>query len=120
MTAPNGPRRVGRAGRAPTKLRLPKGSSITVEKAILALAVKSANDVATVVAEYLGGTEVEFARMMTAKAHGLGMEDTTFRNASGLPNRGQLSTARDMARLSIALIKHFPGYYPHFGAPSFE
>ena len=108
------------AGMTPTKLGLPKGSSITVEKAIQALAVKSANDVATVVAEYLGGTEIEFARMMTAKAHGLGMEDTTFRNASGLPNRGQLSTARDMARLSIALIKHFPDYYHYFGDTSFE
>ena len=108
------------AGMTPTKLGLPKGSSITVEKAILALAVKSANDVATVVAEYLGGTEVEFARMMTAKAQGLGMEDTTFRNASGLPNSGQLSTARDMARLSIALIKHFPDYYHYFGNKSFQ
>jgi D-alanyl-D-alanine carboxypeptidase len=104
----------------PTKLGLPKGSSITVEKAILALAVKSANDIATVVAEYLGGSEVAFARMMTEKAHAIGMKDTTFRNASGLPNRGQLSTARDMARLSIALIKHYPQYYGYFSYKSFK
>ncbi len=108
------------AGMAPTKLGLPKGSSIAVEDAILALAVKSANDVATVVAEHLGGTEIEFARMMTAKARGLGMDQTTFRNASGLPNRGQLSTARDMARLSAALIRHFPDYYAYFSYSSFE
>ena len=107
------------AGMTPTKLGLPRGSSIAVEKAILALAVKSANDVATVVAEHLGGTEIEFARMMTEKARAIGMTNTTFRNASGLPNRGQLSTARDMARLSIALIKHYPQYYSYFANKSF-
>ncbi len=102
-----------------TDLGLAKGQRITVEKAILALVVQSANDVAVVVAEALGGTESEFAAMMTKKARGLGMASTTFRNASGLPNAGQVTTARDMAILGRALIARFPDFYSYFSAHSF-
>ena len=84
------------AGQAPSKLGLAAGSTIAVEDAILALVTKSANDVATVLAEALGGIEWEFAGIMTEKARALGMLNTTFQNASGLPNRKQLSSARDM------------------------
>ena len=89
-----------RASRQPqTRLGLKRGSTITVKTAILALITRSANDVATVVAENMSGSEIKFARQMTKKARKLGMVRTTFRNASGLPNRRQLSTARDMACL---------------------
>ncbi|SDH52702.1 D-alanyl-D-alanine carboxypeptidase [Roseospirillum parvum] len=107
------------AGQPPSKLGVKAGSTIPVETAIKALAIKSANDVATVVAEFLAGTEWRFAKVMTARAHDLGMENTTFRNASGLPDRGQKSTARDMAVLSMALMRHFPQYYHYFGMSSF-
>ena len=96
------------ASRSPSKLYLPVGSSISVENAILALVTKSANDVATVVSEALSGTEREFAKRMTRKARALGMINTTFKNASGLPNREQKSTARDMARLGVAIRRDFP------------
>ena len=76
----------------------------------MALIVKSANDVATVIAESLASSEKEFAKMMTKKALVLGMNRTTFKNASGLPNRAQLTTARDIAILSHALIKNYPEY----------
>ena len=108
------------AGMPPSKLGLRRGSTIRVEDAIMALITKSANDVATVVAESLGGTESNFAKMMTAKAKSLGMKNTTFRNASGLPNKHQLSTARDMARLAQALMRHFPRYYKLFSTRSFS
>jgi len=108
------------AGQAPSKLGLRAGSTITVREAILALVTKSANDVATVVAEALGSTEVNFARMMTDKAHSLGMSQTTFRNASGLPNSGQKSTARDMAILALSLMRHFPNHYHFFSTTSFR
>lgn len=98
----------------PSRLGLKRGSSIRVEDAIYALVTKSANDVATVVAEKLGGTEWEFAKLMTKKARQIGMKRTNFRNASGLPNRGQLSTARDMATLGNTLWKRFPQYYGYF------
>ena len=108
------------AGQPNSKLGLRKGKRIRVSQAILALIVKSANDVATVVAEGLAGSEVAFARKMTAKAKTLGMNRTSFRNASGLPNRGQLSTARDMARLARALYLDFPRYYRYFAATTFR
>ncbi len=108
------------AGQAPSKLGLAAGSSISVENAILALVTKSANDVATVLAEALGGTEWEFAGLMTKKARTLGMANTTFQNASGLPNRKQLSSARDMGNLAIALIQHFPNYYHYFSVTEFR
>lgn len=98
----------------PSHLALDAGSTIRVEDAIYALVTKSANDVAVVLAEAIGGTESEFGRMMTEQAHRMGMTDTVFRNASGLPHRRQVSTARDMARLAQALIYHYPQYYHYF------
>ena len=104
------------AARPPSKLGLKAGQSIPVDTAIRVLVVKSANDVATAVAEFLGGgSEARFAEMMTAKARALGMSRTTFRNASGLPDPNQVTTATDIARLSIALRRQFPHYYGYFG-----
>ena len=108
------------ARQSPSKLGLRAGSNIRVEDAIKALVVKSANDVAVVVAEALGGTEAEFAKKMTRKAHALGMSRTTFRNASGLPNRKQRSTARDMAQLARALMRDFPHRYHYFDDQRFR
>jgi len=103
------------AARPPSKLGLKAGQSIPVDTAIRVLVVKSANDVATATAEFLGGgSEARFAQMMTAKARALGMSRTVFKNASGLPNPGQVTTATDMARLSIALRRQFPHYYGYF------
>ncbi|MCV0395108.1 MAG: D-alanyl-D-alanine carboxypeptidase [Rhizobiaceae bacterium] len=107
------------ASRPPSKLGLRPGESIAVPDAVNALCVKSANDVATAVAEFLGGSEENFARMMTAKARSLGMTATVFRNASGLPDAGQRSTARDMAVLGLALRKRFPHHYHLFGQTAF-
>ena len=108
------------ASMQPTKLGIKPGNSVTVEQAILALVTKSANDAAAAVAETLGGTESQFAEMMTAKARDLGMTRTVFRNASGLPNSQQVTTARDMARLGIALREHFPQYYGYFSTRVFK
>ena len=108
------------AGRAATNLNVRTGDRISVETAILALVVRSANDVATAVAEHLGGTEPGFAKLMTNKARMLGMPKTTFRNAHGLPDSKQRTTARDMATLSIALIRDFPQYYGYFKRTSFK
>jgi D-alanyl-D-alanine carboxypeptidase len=107
-------------GMAPSKLGLKRGQSITVKDAILALITKSANDVAVVVAESLGKTEINFAKMMTRKARSLGMRKTRFRNASGLPNRRQVSTARDMATLARKLITDFPQFYHLFKTQRFS
>lgn len=107
------------AAKPATKLWLKAGSTLPVETAIKALVVRSANDVATVVAESLGGTESEFAQMMTTKARDLGMHNTTFRNASGLPDSRQVTTARDMAMLSRRLMLDFPQYYHYFSLQSF-
>ncbi|MEM7443621.1 MAG: serine hydrolase [Pseudomonadota bacterium] len=98
----------------PSHLALSSGSTIRVEDAIYSLVTRSANDVSVVLAEALGGTESGFAQMMTAQARRLGMDDTTFRNASGLPDNGQVSTARDMARLAQAVWQDFPQYYHYF------
>ena len=103
----------------PTKLGVGVGKSITVEQVIYSLVTKSANDASTAIAEHLGGSESKFASMMTAKARSLGMSRTTFRNAHGLPNSGQVSTARDMAKLGIALREHFPRQYKYFSTRSF-
>jgi len=108
------------AGRSPSKLYLRAGSYIAVQDAVLALVTKSANDVATVVSEHLGGTEREFAKQMTRKAHALGMSRTIFKNASGLPNRAQKSTARDMAILGRAIRRDFPQFYHFFSRTSFS
>ncbi len=107
------------AMQAPSKLALKPGESITVETAIRALVTKSANDVAVVVAEAIGGSEDEFARMMTRKARELGMKSTTYYNASGLPNDDQVTTARDQALLGRAVQERFPKYYRYFATPSF-
>ncbi|KAB2659215.1 D-alanyl-D-alanine carboxypeptidase [Brucella tritici] len=107
------------AARPPTKIGFRSGQSIRAEDAALAMITKSANDVATAVGEYLGGSEERFAQMMTAKARRLGMRNTTFRNASGLPNMAQHTTARDMAILSIALRQHFPNEFSYFSRRSF-
>ena len=107
------------AGQPASKLGLKRGETITVRQAIMALATKSANDVATVVAEAISGTEWEFAVAMTKRARSLGMKRTRFRNASGLPNRKQLSSARDMGILAMALLRDFPHYYDYFSATSF-
>ncbi len=100
--------------RSPSKLGLRKGQKIRVRDCVYALITKSANDAATVLAEAMGGTERKFARKMTRRARQLGMRNTTFRNASGLPNRGQLSTARDMSILARALLRSFPEEYRKF------
>lgn len=116
------PLRVSRraASMAPSKLGLKPGSTITVEKAIQALVIKSANDVAATVGENLaGGNESAFAVRMTRTARSIGMSRTTFKNASGLPNPGQMTTARDMATLGLRLMRDFPQYYPYFRAQSF-
>lgn len=94
--------------------------SITVEQAIRALVVQSANDVATLVGERLGGTEARFAANMTARAREIGLTNTRFANASGLPDTRHRTTARDMATLSLALWRDFPQYYHYFQTPNFS
>jgi D-alanyl-D-alanine carboxypeptidase len=116
------PLRVSRraAAMSPSKLGLKAGSTITVELAIKALVVKSANDVAATVGENLGrGSEVAFAQRMTKVARQIGMRRTVFKNASGLPNPLQVTTARDMATLGLRLMRDFPQYYPYFRSTSF-
>jgi D-alanyl-D-alanine carboxypeptidase len=103
------------ASRPPSKLGVPAGASITVEQAILALVTRSANDVAAAVGERLGGSEARFAQLMTTRARSLGMTRTTFRNASGLPDPDQVTTARDMATLGRRLLADFPDRYHYFG-----
>ncbi len=104
------------ADASPVKLGLTAGSKITVDNAIRALAVVSANDVARVLAENLkGGKEGNFAELMTRVATEIGLSNTHFENSSGLPNDDQLSTARDIALLSMAVYKHFPQYWHYFG-----
>jgi D-alanyl-D-alanine carboxypeptidase len=107
------------AVQAPTKLGLGPGETIAVEDAIQAIATKSANDAAVVVAEAIGGSERDFADMMTLKAHALGMRRTLYRNASGLPNDEQVTTARDQALLGRAIQERFPRYARYFATPSF-
>ena len=108
------------AGRPATNLAADPGDRIRVETAILALVVRSANDVAAAIGEKLAGSESGFARKMTEKAHALGMNNTNFRNASGLPDPKQKTTARDMAILGRALITDFPEYYEYFSRTSFS
>lgn len=104
---------------APSKFGLMPGEQITVYQAVMGLVTKSANDVAVVFAEHLEGSEDAFARRMTQKAKALGMKSTIFKNASGLPNSGQITTAYDMAVLSRALYKNFPEQYKYFKNQSF-
>jgi D-alanyl-D-alanine carboxypeptidase len=108
------------AMQAPSKLGLKPGESIRVETAIRAIVTKSANDVAVIVAEALGGDEVSFARMMTAKAQALGMSQTLYRNASGLPDDQQITTARDQAILGRAIQDRFPNNYQYFATRTFD
>ena len=107
------------ASQEPSKLGLRAGSKIRVEDALLGLVTKSANDATVVVAEALGGSERQFARIMTKKARSLGMYRTVFRNPSGLPDSAQVSTARDMAILGYALVYHHPQFYPYFSLEGF-
>lgn len=107
------------ASMVPSKLGLAPGSSITVRDAIQALATKSANDIAVAVAEHVGGSERNFARMMTFRARQLGMDRTLFLNASGLHNKKQVSTARDMALMARYVINTYPDYYKFYSAKSF-
>jgi D-alanyl-D-alanine carboxypeptidase len=107
------------AAQPPSKLGLRPGMRITVEEAILALVTKSANDAAAALGERLGGSEAQFAQMMTLRARALGMTHTTFRNASGLPDPEQVTTARDLAILARHLITDFPEQYRYFSVPRF-
>ena len=107
------------ASMSPSKLGLLPGTYITVEQAVLGLVTKSANDAAAALGELMGGDEERFAQMMTLRARALGMTRTTFRNASGLPDWGQVTTARDLALLARHLIQDFPSYYWYFSVPSF-
>jgi len=107
------------AAQAPSKLGLKPGETIKVETAIRAIVTKSANDVAVIVSEALGGDEPNFAKLMTAKARALGMHGTTYRNASGLPADQQYTTARDQAILGRAIRDRFPNYYHYFATRTF-
>lgn len=108
------------ARQAPCKLGLRPGEYVSVETIIKALVTKSANDASAAIAEYLGGSEANFSIMMTRKAKSLGMRHTIFKNASGLPNPQQITTARDMAILSRAIYLHFPKDYRHFRLTAFH
>jgi len=108
------------AGQEPSSIGLQPGQTIRVRDAILAAVTKSANDATVTLGEAMGGSETKFAEMMTARAHAIGMTSTTFRNASGLPNPKQKTTARDMATLARALLTTHRGYYHYFSTPEFE
>lgn len=107
------------ASQAPTKLGVRPGQTLMVEDAIKALVTKSANDAAVVIAEHIAGSEDEFAKLMTRKARALRMSRTVYRNASGLPDTGQVTTARDQALLGLAIQDRFPRYYRYFATQSF-
>ncbi|MEP1932896.1 MAG: D-alanyl-D-alanine carboxypeptidase family protein [Roseibium sp.] len=107
------------ASQPPAKLGLKTGSTITVEQAAQAIAVKSANDVGVTIAENLAGSEAAFARKMTQKAKALGLKRTRFVNATGLPDPAQVTSARDMAKLGLALKRRFPQYASYYRAKSF-
>src|ERR1700736_4497474 len=105
---------------APTKLGLRPGQTIKVEDAIKGLVTRSANDAAVVIAEAIAGDEGDFAKLMTRKARALGMVRTVYRNASGLPDDEQVTTARDQATLGRAIQERFPPFYRYFPAPAFN
>ena len=105
---------------APTKLGLKPGQTLKVEDAIKGLVTRSANDASVVIAEAIAGDETEFAKLMTRKARSLGMSKTTYRNASGLPNDEQLTTARDQATLGRAIQDRYPRYYRYFATTVFN
>ncbi|MEP6829247.1 MAG: SPOR domain-containing protein [Rhizomicrobium sp.] len=108
------------AQQKPTKLSLRPGTTITVDTAIRAIVIRSANDVAVVIAEALGGTELHFAQMMTEKARALGMRESYYHNASGLPDALQITTATDLSVLARHLAYDFPQFYPYFALPGFN
>ena len=120
--SPDTPLKVSKhaASQAPTKLYLKPGETIAVKDCIHALVTKSANDAAVVVAENIGGTEENFARIMTQTARNLGMKNTTYRNASGLPNDQQLTSARDQAILAMHIMRDYPEYYGVFETKYFD
>ncbi|MDB5361719.1 MAG: D-alanyl-D-alanine carboxypeptidase [Rhodospirillales bacterium] len=108
------------AAKMPTHLGVPAGDTVTVKECVLGMVVLSANDCAAIAGEYLaGGSETAFARMMTEKAHALGMTNTTFRNASGLPDDEQVTSARDLVKLAQHLHDDFPQYYRFFSTREF-
>jgi D-alanyl-D-alanine carboxypeptidase len=108
------------AAKMPTHLGVPAGDEVTVRDCVLGMVVLSANDCAAIAGEYLaGGSETAFARMMTDKAHALGMTNTTFRNASGLPDEDQVTSARDLVKLAQHLHDDFPQYYRFFSTREF-
>lgn len=106
------------ASQSPTKFGLKSGQKITVEQALKAMLVVSGNDAAVALAEALGGTEAAFAQMMTATARSIGMERSVFRNASGLPDNDQVTTAHDMGVLAIQILKNYPQHYHLFNLRS--
>src|SRR5208282_6023702 len=108
------------AAQEPSKLGVAPGDAISVEDAIKAIVTRSANDVAAAIAEKIGGDESAFAEMMTRKAHALGMSRTLFRNASGLPNDEQVTTARDLTILARATEERFPRYFKYFSTHEFD
>jgi D-alanyl-D-alanine carboxypeptidase len=108
------------ADQDPTKLGLRSGQTLRVEDAIKGMVTRSANDAAVVAGEFLGGNEDDFAKMMTRKAHALGMSRTIYRNASGLPNDEQVTTARDQSTLGRAIQDRFPRYYRYFSTTAFN
>ena len=108
------------ASMSPTQLGVPPGGRLSVEEAILGLVTRSANDAAAALGELLGGSEDRFARIMTLRARALGMRQTVFRNASGLPDPGQVTTARDMATLGRRLLFDFPQEYKYFATTQFR
>jgi len=109
------------ASRQPqSKLGLRAGETLTVEEGILAVITRSANDAAVVLGEHLGGSEEAFASQMTAKARQLGMYNSRFMNATGLPNNLQVTTPRDLAVLAWKIMKNFPNYYPYFASHGFS
>jgi D-alanyl-D-alanine carboxypeptidase len=105
---------------SPTKIGLKAGSFLTVMEAVNSLIVISANDAAIVLAEHIGGSEANFAKLMTQKAKSLGMKDTVFKNPNGLPHKDQVTTAMDMAKLAIALERDFPEHYHLFSQTNFS
>ncbi|MFN4284189.1 MAG: D-alanyl-D-alanine carboxypeptidase family protein [Alphaproteobacteria bacterium] len=107
------------ANQAPSRIGLAPGDNFTVRQAILALVTKSANDAATALGETIAGTEAAFAAQMTKRAQALGMRNTVFKNANGLPDPQQVSTARDLATLSRALRRDFPQHYHFFATREF-
>jgi D-alanyl-D-alanine carboxypeptidase len=108
------------AGQEPSKLGLAPGDSISVDDAIKAVVTRSANDIAVAIAEAVGQSESNFADMMTRKAHELGMSNTLYRNASGLPNDEQVTTARDLTILGRSLEERFPRYFRYFSTAQFD